>query len=145
MNKFFSPSPLLQQEGLAIIRIIVGLFVIYHGFEIFNAATMQEYATWAQFKEMPWPALIVYTGKLAELLAGILFTIGCFTRLGALVLILTMLYISFFVGHGKVWYEDQHPFLFVLLGFVFFFTGPGRWSVDGISLNKNKRSSHQLI
>ncbi len=36
----------------------------------------------------------------------------------------------FFVGHGKIWYEDQHPFLFVLLAFVFFFIGGGKWSVD---------------
>ena len=140
MNKFFSAAPLMQQEGLAIIRIIVGLFMIYHGFEIFDKETMMGYATWAQFKEMPSPGVIVYTGKAAELLAGIFFAIGLYTRLAAVVLILTMLYITFFVGHGKFWYDDQHPFLFVLLGFVFFFTGPGKWSVDGILSNKHKIS-----
>ncbi len=112
--------------------------MLYHGFEIFDAETMQGYTTWAQFKEMPSPVFIVYSGKAAELIAGILFTIGWFTRPAAVVLILTMLYISFFVGHGKVWYDDQHPFLFVLLGFVFFFTGPGKWSLDEMLLNKNK-------
>jgi len=138
MNKFFSSSPVFQQEGLAMIRVIIGLFMIYHGIEIFDAATMQGYTTWDQFKGKPSPTFFVYAGKAAELIAGILFTIGWFTRPASLVLILTMLYISFFVGHGKVWYEDQHPFLFVLLGFVFFFTGPGKWSVDSILLNKNK-------
>ena len=143
MNTFSSPLPLFQQEGLAIIRIIVGLFMVYHGFEVFDVATMQGYTTWPQFKEMPSPVLIVYTGKIAELLAGILFSIGWFTRLAALVLILTMLYISFFVGHGKIWYDDQHPFLFVLLGFVFFFTGSGKWSADGWLLNKNKSNTYE--
>ena len=138
MKRFFSTSPIMQQEGLAIIRVIVGLFMIYHGFEIFDKETMMGYATWAQFKEMSSPGLIVYTGKGAELIAGILFAIGLYTRLAAVVLILTMLYITFFVGHGKFWYDDQHPFLFVLLGFVFIFTGPGKWSVDGILSNKNK-------
>jgi putative oxidoreductase len=138
MNKFFSSSPVFQQEGLAIIRIITGLFMIYHGFEVFDTATMHGYTTWDQFKGKPSAAFFVYTGKSAELIAGILFTIGWFTRPASLVLILTMLYISFFVGHGKVWYDDQHPFLFVLLGFVFFFTGPGKWSADSVLLNKNK-------
>jgi putative oxidoreductase len=138
MNKFFSSSPLLQQKGLGIIRMIVGLFMLYHGFEIFDAAIMRDYTTWAQFTKMPSPAVIVYAGKTAELVVGILFTIGCFTRLAATILIITMLYITFFVGHGKIWYDDQHPFLFVLLGFVFFFTGPGKWSIDGKLLNKNK-------
>jgi len=137
MNKFFSSAPWLQQEGLAIVRIIVGLFMIYHGFEIFDKETMTGYASWAQFKAMPSPAFFVYAGKAAELLAGILFTIGWFTRPASLVLILTMLYITFFVGQGKFWYDDQHPFLFVLLGLVFFFTGPGRWSMDGILSHKN--------
>ena len=128
----------MQQQGLAVIRIIVGMFLIYHGAEIFGKETMQEYAGWAQFKEMPSPTFIVYTGKAAELLAGILLTIGWLTRLGASILILTMLCIFFFVGHGKIWYDDQHPFLFVLLGFVFFFTGPGKWSIDFMRMNKNK-------
>ena len=137
MNKFFSSSPVLQQQGLAVIRIIVGMFMVYHGWEVFDRAAMQGYAGWDQFKSMSSPALMVYLGKGAELLAGLLLAAGCLTRLAALALILTMLYISFFVGHGKIWYDDQHPFLFVLLGLVFIFSGPGSWSIDGL-LHKNK-------
>jgi len=131
MNRFFSATPIMQQEGLALVRVIIGLFMIYHGIEVFDRETMMGYSTWAQFKDMSSPVLAVYVGKSAELLAGILFCIGWCTRLAAMVLIITMLYISFVVGHGKVWYEDQHPFLFVLLGLVFIFTGPGKWSLDG--------------
>jgi putative oxidoreductase len=40
------------------------------------------------------------------------------------------------VGHGKVWYDDQNPFLFVLLGLIFIFTGPGNWSIDGLLFGK---------
>jgi len=47
-----------------------------------------------------------------------------------------MLYISLFVGTGKIWYQDQHPFLFVLLALVFFFTGPGKYSIDHILFTK---------
>lgn len=137
MNKFFSSSPILQQQGLALIRIIVGLLMVYHGWEVFDGATMQGYAGWDQFKGMSSPAVMVYLGKGAELVAGLLLVAGWLTRLAALVLILTMLYISFFVGHGKIWYDDQHPFLFALLGLVFVFTGPGSWSIDGL-LHKNK-------
>jgi hypothetical protein len=48
-----------------------------------------------------------------------------------------MSYIAFFVGHGKVWYEDQHPFLLVLLAMVFFFTGPGNISLDKMIFKKS--------
>ena len=138
MKNLLSPSPLWQDSGLAFIRIIVGAFMIFHGWEVFDAEKMKVYLTWESFKGFSSPSFMVYMGKIAELIAGILMTIGLFTRPAALVLIFTMLYISFLVGHGKVWYEDQHPFLFVLLGLVFFFTGPGKLSVDQL-LFRNKR------
>jgi putative oxidoreductase len=130
IKTFLSYQPIWQQSGITIIRIIVGLLMAYHGFEVFDSKVMKEYATWDSFKGLSSPALWVYVGKGSELVAGVLLMLGLFTRLAAVVLIITMLYISFFVGHGKIWYEDQHPFLFVLLGLVFIFCGPGKFSLD---------------
>ena len=138
MNKIFSSSPIWQQQGLGLIRIITGFFMIYHGYEVFNKETMNGYLTWEMFKDGSTGKLIVYAGKIAELIAGILLFIGLFTRLSAIVIAVTMLFISVFVGKGRIWYEDQHPFLFVLLALVFVFTGPGSWSVDRLlSAKKN--------
>jgi putative oxidoreductase len=130
MNKLLSPAPLWQQQGLGIIRIIIGLFMIYHGLEIFDKAKMNEYTKWLVDMPLPAPAFMAYLGKAAELLSGILLALGLFTRPAALLLAITMTFIAFGIGHGKVYMEDQHPFLFVLLAFVFIFTGPGRWSLD---------------
>jgi putative oxidoreductase len=140
MERIFSSSPLWQENGLFLIRIIVGIFMIYHGWEVFDAVKMNEYMGRDSFTAFSSPALIVYTGKAAELVAGFLLVFGFLTRIASLVLILTMLYISFFVGHGEIWYGDQHPFLFVLLGLVFFFTGGGRYSLDGIVFNKKNKT-----
>ena len=138
MTKLLSSAPVAQQSGLAFIRIIVGLLMVYHGLEVFDAGKIKDYAQWDFFKKFSSPAFVVYIGKSAELVAGILLTIGLFTRLASLVLIATMLYIAFYVGSGKIWYEDQHPFLFVLLGLVFFFSGSGKWSVDEWLQRKKK-------
>ena len=138
MTKLLSSAPVAQQSGLAFIRIIVGLLMVYHGLEVFDAGKIKDYAQWDFFKKFSSPAFVVYIGKSAELVAGILLTIGLFTRLASLVLIATMLYIAFYVGGGKIWYEDQHPFLFVLLGLVFFFSGSGKWSVDEWLQRKEK-------
>ena len=110
--------------------MIVGLFMIYHGWEVFSLEKMNGYMDWDMFKDSSIARIMVYAGKIAELVAGIFLFIGLFTMVAALVMVLTMAYIAFFVGHGKVWYEDQHPFLFVLLGMVFIFCGPGPWSID---------------
>jgi uncharacterized membrane protein YphA (DoxX/SURF4 family) len=116
--------------GTAIIRIVTGLFMVYHGFEIFDAKLMNDYAQWDMFKDLPMGLVLVYLGKGAEFVAGILLTLGLFTRLASIIIAVTMLSITFFVGHGKFWYEDQHPFLFVLLALVFFFNGARTLSLD---------------
>jgi putative oxidoreductase len=137
MKQFFSPSPLWRGNGLAFIRIVIGSFLIYHGWEMFDTPAMNEYFKWDMFKDSSLAKLFVYGGKVAELLSGILLVFGLFTRIACIILICTLGYIAFFVGHGKIWYEDQYPFLFVVIGFIFFFTGPGSFSLDSV-IFKNK-------
>ena len=137
MKRFFSAAPLWQTAGLTLIRWILGAFLIYHGWEIFSELKMVEYLKWDSFKNSSGKFL-VYAGKGAELIAGILFVLGLFTRLASLVTIGVMCYIAFFLGNGIIWYNDQHPFMFVLLALVFFFTGPGNFSLDRMIFN-NKR------
>jgi len=129
INRFFSPAPILLDQGIAVIRIITGALLIYHGQEVFNPELMKGYTEWDTFKG-PTASLMVYAGKSSELIAGLLLLSGFLTRIGAIITIGTLFYITFFIGHGKFWYEDQHPFLFVLLGLLFLFTGPGAWSLD---------------
>lgn len=136
MSRFYSSSPLWQESGLTLIRLLVGAFMIYHGREVFMSSKMEEYVHWDMFKDSSFAGVMVYTGKGSELIGGILLFAGLFTRIAALLLAGTMLYITFFVGHGKIWYDDQYPFLFFLLAMVFFFTGSGKWSADYLLLKK---------
>ena len=110
--------------------------MIYHGIEVFDSELMQGYMKWDVFKNKA-ATFLVYLGKSSELIAGILLTLGLLTRVGAVILIGTMLYITFFVGEGRFWYQEQHPFMFVLFGVLFFFTGPGAWSMDALLWKKN--------
>jgi putative oxidoreductase len=135
MKIFFSTSPIWRAKGVAVIRIIIGALLIYHGQEVFNTELMSGYMTWETFKS-PMGKWMVYAGKSAELFAGIFLFLGLFTRLGSLLMIGTLSYVTFFVGHGKFWYEDQHPFMFVLFGLLFIFTGPGAWNLDGLIFKK---------
>ena len=128
---FFSPQRKIWFEpGITLIRIITGTMMIYHGFEIFDNNLMLDYSKRLTELHFPNPPLMAYLGKGAELVAGILITIGLFTRLAVWPMIITMLLIAFGMGQGKVYYEDQHPFLFVLIGLFFFFNGSGKYSLD---------------
>jgi putative oxidoreductase len=136
MKKLFDPAPILPDKILGVIRIVLGLLTVYHGQEVFQAELMNEYSKWAPFQGS-YGKLMVYVGKSCELLAGLLLTAGAYTRIGALFLIGALGYITFFVGQGRFWYEDQHPFMFVLLGVIYLFYGPGAWSVDARLTKKN--------
>jgi putative oxidoreductase len=130
MKSFFSERPWPYENVLAALRIIIGLFLVVHGIEVLQPARMEEYVKWDVFAGKSW---LAYLGKGAELVAGILLVLGWLTRVAAVLTIGTFLYITFGVGHGKFWMEDQHPFLFALFGLLFLFTGPVKWCLDRVS------------
>ena len=129
-NALFSPQPLWQNNGLAILRIITGLLMTYHGAEIFDRTKMLPYMEWDVIKSLPAPETMLYIGKGLEFVTGLCFVLGLFTRIAAIMMAVDMLFICFKVGGGKFYYQDQHPFLFALIALIFFFTGPVKWSLD---------------
>jgi putative oxidoreductase len=135
IKTLLSPEPIGLFKAIAVIRIVVGLLMVYHGIEVFDSELMQGYIKWDVFKNKA-ATFMVYLGKSSELIAGIFLTLGLLTRVGAIILLGTMLYITFFVGQGRFWYQDQHPFMFVLFAVLFFFTGPGAWSLDAVLFKK---------
>lgn len=133
MKKFFSAEPFGVNNVLLVLRIVIGFFLIIHGKEVFDAAKMEEYIKWDNFKTS---SFMPYLGKASEFVAGVLMLLGLFTRLACLITIGIFGYIVFFVGNGKFWMDDQHPFMFVLFGLLFFFTGPGAVSLDAMLFKK---------
>lgn len=127
---FFSPAFL--SFGFAAIRVITGILMVYHGLEVFDADKIAGYGRWLTDLGFPAPKLMAYLGKGTEFVGGLLLAAGLFTRLAALALAITMLLVCFGMGQGRVFTDDQHPFLFVLLAAIFFFTGAGKWSMDSL-------------
>jgi putative oxidoreductase len=98
-RSLLSPNPLHYKTGMASIRIIVGLLMVYHGWEVFDRATMEPYFEWEQLKTLPLPAeVMAYAGKSLELVTGICLTIGFLTRVAAIFLTINMLFITFYIG-----------------------------------------------
>lgn len=130
MKNFFSGNAWPHENVLVLLRVVLGIFMMIHGWEVLRPDRMAEYAKWEAFGDRSW---LPYLGKGAELIAGVLLVLGLFTRVAALLCIGTFLYITFFIGHGRFWMEDQHPFLFALFGVLFLFTGPVKWCLDKVA------------
>ena len=139
MNRFFSSAPIALSTGIAMVRIITGILLVWHGWETFEAEKMNMYTGWFVERKYSSPAIWAYAGKIAELLAGIGFVLGLFTRLASVAAIAAFTGVIFILGDkGKIFEGDQHPFLFILLAIIFLVTGPGAVSLDGIFFKKKR-------
>ena len=119
-------------NAIAIVRIIIGGFMVYHGFEIFSQEKMQGYEKFLGDMKMSNALFMSYIGKGCELVAGLFLVSGFMTRAAALLMAITLGFITFVIGDGRVYMEEQHPFMFVLFAFIFFFDGGKKWSVDNL-------------
>ena len=124
-----------QPQLLAILRIVTGLLFLEHGLSKFFGFPVP-------FPVHPLPTLLVLAGVI-ECVAGLLVTIGLFTRLAAF----------FAAGEMAVAYWMQHfpksPWPIANMGeaailfcFVFLYlaaAGPGAWSVHGAMFQSRTR------
>jgi uncharacterized membrane protein YphA (DoxX/SURF4 family) len=129
MNWLRNPGA-LWANGYSVIRIFLGITLIYHGKEVFDAKLMGDYGKWLTDLHFPAPAMMAYLGKGSEFVGGALLALGLFTRAASVFLCVTFLSIAFFMGHGKIFMEDQHPFMYVLFCLIFIFSGAGNISFD---------------
>lgn len=136
-RNLFSPDPLYPDFGLGIVRFFIGSFMVYHGWEVFDTVKMNEYVKWMSDIKLSSPSFMPYLGKTIELVTGIFLALGLFTRIAVIPLAITMGFICFALGEGRIFMEEQYPFLFVLFSFLFFFTGPGSWSMDRLFFSKS--------
>ncbi len=130
MKKLFGFAP-YHLDAIAIIRVIVGLYMMKYGFQVFDAAQQKGMGEWLGGQmHFPAPLLMAYLAKGAEFFGGFLFVFGLWTRLSSIFLVFTMIIATFIANKGDVLEHGQVSFLFLLLTAMFFFTGPGRWSLD---------------
>jgi putative oxidoreductase len=94
---------------------------------------------WLTDVNFPLPQVMAYVGKWAELVGGILLAFGFLTRFDCFILIINMAVITFVMGEGKVFGNEQHSFLFLLLFVVFLIQGGGKWSVDYVLFKNGNR------
>jgi len=116
-----------QPYLLALLRIVTGLLFLEH-------ATQKFFAFPAPFPVHPLPPVLVAAGVI-ELTAGVLVTVGLFTRLIAFIAAGEMA-IAYFMMHfpQSFWPALNKGEAAILFCFVFLYiaaAGPGAWSVDG--------------
>jgi len=135
-NFLFGTQP-LTPHFLVVLRLMMGLFFIKHGFDFFDAVAMQEFANWLE-KDLhfPLPLLMAYLRTGAELFGGIMLILGLFTRTGAFLIMITMLVAGFAVDKGDVFGDGEMVFGYATVMLTIVLAGPGKLSIDYLLMQK---------
>lgn len=126
--------------GLFIIRVVIGILMIGHGaqklFGMFGGYGVKGTAGWMESLGLK-PGVIMAVGAgITELVGGVLFTIGLWTWVGAILLIIPMIMaIAKVHGANGVWatqngYEYNVVLIAVALGVALI--GAGEISIDAL-------------
>ena len=135
-------SPGVWYDGIALVRIMVGVMLIFQGWQLFEVHDLNVFVDLLFNMSIPFPDAMVYSAKLVELIGGFFLILGLFTRLMTALLFITFLLLTFGLGQGKIFTENQLPFLYALISLIFFFTGAGRLSIDFILFINRKEDNN---
>jgi putative oxidoreductase len=128
-------------EGVALVRITMGVVLIFHGWQLFESHDMKELIALLFDMAIPFAEAMAYTANLVELGGGFFLILGLFTRIITALLFCTFMFNTFVLGDGRIFTENEHPFLLAMISLLFFFTGAGRFSIDYI-LSVNRREDN---
>lgn len=131
MNKleiwFSSKSDL----GLLIIRLFIGLRIIYGVFDnIISWNKMMEFSEFLKATGFPLPTFCAVVSVYAQFICGVLILIGYKTRFAALILVFNFI-VAIVMVHLNDSIEVMTPaleMLFISLGLLF--TGAGKWGFE---------------
>ncbi|MFN5421704.1 MAG: DoxX family protein [bacterium] len=124
-------SPLAFNLSMLVLRISMGILMMSHGYDKlvnFNAR-QQNFYNFLEIGATPSLLLCIF----AEFFCALFITIGLFTRLTVIPLIINM-GVVVFGAHAMDFFGDAEQGSLYLTGFlVLLLCGPGKISVDGVS------------
>ncbi len=129
-NRLWSVRPLSLDLGLLVVRMSLALFMLSHGYPKLANFTdrMDRFSDPYGLGSPVSLALAVF----AEFFCSILLALGLFTRFALVPLIVTMATVVFVVHAGDPFGDREKALLFLLPYLALFFTGPGKFSIDGL-------------
>lgn len=128
-----------KEYGVIFIRLIVGFHLIYGTQDnVLSYARMQEFAEFLLLRGVPLPLFSAFLSAYAQFICGILFILGAWIRLAAVVMIINFI-AALVIAHSGDSYPNMFPALVMLAAACFFLLhGAGNLSVDDLLERKTK-------
>jgi len=123
-------SPALNL-GLLILRVSIGLFMAF-GHGLGKLPVSAGFIGAVAKMGMPMPELFAWCAALSEFFGGLFIALGLATRIFSVSLAFTMAVAGFLVHGADPFATKEKAFLYLITCVVLFFTGPGKYSIDGL-------------
>jgi putative oxidoreductase len=137
---------LTARYGLAILRIVLGIAMIVHGWSKLSGGVDNVAGFFGETLGIPLPGLMAWVVTIVELVGGILLVVGFLTQIVGILIALDMLgaiLFAFllrgapFIENGAITWEKEAVFAAAALCIVL--AGPGAWSVeDAVAGNRTQ-------
>lgn len=139
IHALFSTEVLYLDFALLLLRGFIGVCFIVHALGklgIVGSGNMQGFESWLASMGLPMPKVQARLAMLSEMIGGILLTLGLATRLGALMLLGTMI-VAAVIGHKGGGYlitndppGNEYTINLAAIALTFILLGPGQYSLD---------------
>lgn len=132
MKKFLSTkySTGAFNFGMLILRVILGLILISHGYEKLAKfpGLKDKFMNFIHLGSTTSLVLIIF----AEFFCGILIVLGMLTRFAAIPVIIGMAVVFFVASNAHLFAEGERGGMYLATAILLLLVGPGKISVDGM-------------
>ena len=120
-----------REYGPVFVRLAVGSFLVWGTQDnVFSYARMLEFEEFLRAHGTPFPLAAAFVSVYAQLVCGLLYILGAFTRHAAAVMIINFI-AAVVIAHLGDSFRGMFPALVILSASCFFLLhGPGKLSVD---------------
>lgn len=128
LNSFFESR---KDYGAIFLRVIIGWRLIEGTQDnVISWERMIEFRDFLDLHHTPFPLLAAILSVYAQLICGMLFVVGAFVRLAAVVMIINFV-AALIIAHIGTTFLESFDALMMLFGSAFFlFYGAGKLSID---------------
>ena len=137
MKDFLFPRATAVGQSLGA-QLIYTLFRVFIGYNMAinhgwgKVKEPSGFAGWLKSMEWPMPDVLAYMAAGGEFLGGLLIAAGLFTRIGGLLVTITMAVVVFIVDDKAFFLSDESAQMYMWAALVITAIGPGKLSADAM-------------
>lgn len=119
--------------GPVFIRVLIGFHLFYGNWgRLVQSAAYNDFVAMLARNHFPLPSVMAYISAGAQVVCGILFMLGLFTRWAAAVMVFNFVLALVMVHWGQPYPRQAMALIMLCTSLFLLLHGPGRLALDGL-------------